>query len=281
MNVKRVETLFINSKNRSQGEINDFILNLNDGILKTELKDVQIRLSVVHLCINRSYYTVEEGTRFVLSNVTLGTSNEYEIRAGYYDVNTFAAYLINEILNGWSISWDPSRNTYAITPPLDDNTYMFTFINSGHLFGFDDISTNEFSSTSPLISTRPIMMNIDQSLYIRTNLPRHKMGGVDNLKSSTFTESDILCVVPMRFSPFDNITIDPSNQFVYYLSVNEVHSLRLYVTDQKGVSIPLKYDWDIALKFEFIELNVVDDQLQCLREIRDMLKYIVLHPKMS
>ena len=284
MNVKRTQTLFINSAQRTSGEINDFNVHLLDQVIKAEDANTQIRVSCIHLSINRSYYTVE-GLKLQINNITTGQTRTWPIANGYYDVNTFIVQVLS-LLNLdpvdpiyiWRMTWQQSTNTYSIFPPNDNITYSLTFLpNTGHLFGFENGETVQFTYLRPLFSTKPILMNIDNSLFIRTNIPRRRNGAIDNLATSEFTESDILAVVPMVFSPFNTISIDTSNQFVFFLSVKEVTNFRLYVTDQNNNKLPLKYDWTIALKFEYLEVETQDELLTTLQEIRDLLKFVTLH----
>jgi hypothetical protein len=277
MNVKRTQTIFINSANRLSGDINDFNVHLHDQLVKAVDNKTQIRISVIHLCMNRSYYTVRNNTNFMINNLTTGQSTEFGIRTGYYNVNTFSAYLLTLLIN-WKIDYDASRNIYTFTPPNDQNTYSFQFFDSGHLFGMDeDIISDSFSYDNPLTSTKPILMNLDNSLYIRTSIARKPGGAVDNLTSPDFIESDILCCLPMTFSPFNNINIDCSNNFVFYLNVQELTTFRLFVTDQSNNLIDLKYDYTVGLKIEYCNLEDDDETLKTLQEIRDLLKYSVLH----
>jgi len=277
INLKKVQTLFINSDNViDEQNINDFYVYLNDSLIKADDDNTDIRVSVIHLCINRSYYTIESNITFILNNVTQNIITNFTIASGYYTVYTFRLYLLT-ILVSWIITYNESTNTYTFTPPSDGNTYTFTFINSGNLFGFPNTVTNMFENSSPITSSMPILMNLENSLFIRTDIPRRRYGAKDNLSGSTFVESNILCAIPMTFAPFQNITIDVSNQFLYYLSVKEVNKFRLFITDQYSNPIPFRYDYTIALKFEFIETKLQDDTLKTLQEIRDLLKYITLH----
>jgi hypothetical protein len=220
---------------------------------------------------------VESNVTFSLKNITLNETSYYTIPSGYYNVNTFKEYLSILLGSQWTINYSSSTNTYTIIPPFNSNIYTLSFINSGHLFGFDNITTQEFNNLHPITSTKPILMNIDNSLFIRTDIPRKRNGAVDNLLTPHFNESDILCTVPMIFGPFNNLSIDCSNQFVFYLSVKELHKFRLYITDQYSNPVPIKYDYTIALKFEFIETEIHDETLNTLKEIRDLLKYVTLH----
>jgi len=277
MNVTREQSLFINSENRLNGSINDFQVFLNDQIVQAENINTQIKLSVIHLSINRSYYTVENNIAFQLICISNQINNViFTIPSGYYDVFTFRTYLLTILIN-WTITYSKSTNTYTFISPIDGNVYAFQFFNCGNLFGFDNGITSNFDNSIPITSTKPILMNIDTSLFIRTDIPRTRYGCLDNLKSTTFQESDILCAVPQTFSPFNTITLSDSNQFSFYMSCKDLNSFRLYITDQNGNSIPLRHDYTIALKFEYISPQEQDESLETMQEIRDLLKYITLH----
>jgi len=145
------------------------------------------------------------------------------------------------------------------------------------LFGFPDGTvTNNFSYINPLISIQSILMNKENSIFIRTDIPRHYMGAIENMNSENmFIESNILCCIPMTFDPFNTMKIDLSNRFVYYLSVKDLTKIRLYVTDENNNPIPFKYDWCIALLFEYLEIKE-DNTIVVLNEVKTLLEDIRL-----
>jgi hypothetical protein len=279
MSARRIQTVFINSANRLNGSIYDFQVSLNDGVVKAQDLNTELRISVIHLCINRSYYTVEAETTWTLLNVTQNTNVIYTIPPGYYDVFSFKVYLLSILVN-WTIIYLKSTNTYVFTPPADGNQYQFQFMNSsGCLFGFDDdITTVSFSNSTPISSSKPILMTLENSLFLRTDIPRKAFCAIDNLSSSTFNESDILCALPISGNefPFKNIALSDSNQFSFTMGARELNIFRLYITDQNGTSVPLRYDFVIALKIEYMMVEEVDESLEVLMEIRNLLKYVTL-----
>jgi hypothetical protein len=281
-NVKNIQTIFINSANRASGSIHDLVIQLPDGLVKEDNK-TQIRLSVSHWCLNRSYYTVDEGNIFSINNLNTGASSTITIAQGYYNVETFMTYLKNILGQRWQISWSESTNKYCFMSPNDGCTYSFTFVNKcGHLFGFNEgITTNPCGYAIPLFSTKPILMNVDNSLFLHTSIPLRHGGSVDNLESKEFHPSSILCVIPNLCSPFQNMYIDASNTYHFYLSVHKLDSFRLWVTDQNSSMVSLPYDYTLALRIEYLEIDQVDETLLCLEQIRDTLRYIALHPRLE
>jgi hypothetical protein len=281
MNVKRVQTLFISSANRTQGSINDFKVNLNNSLVKADDNTENIRMSVIHLSINRSWYTVryQINDYFEIWNESLGSKASYNIPEGYYTVYSLLDCLQNMLGPSWSFTYRETDNRYSIiAPQLGLFEYRFNFVNCGHLFGDDNRLTDPFNN---YISPKPILMNQDTSILIHTDIPRKRMGSLHNLDSPLFRECDVIAAIPNKTAPFDNLQIDTSNQFVFYLSVKELSSFRLWVTDQLNRPLDIHHDWTIALKFEFIEQDVVDQTVELLKEIRDSLKYIALHPKLQ
>jgi hypothetical protein len=59
-------------------------------------------------------------------------------------------------------------------------------------------------------------MNKDNSIFIHSDIPRKYHGSLHNYDDIDFRECNILAAIPMQFSPFDNISIDVNNQFIYY-----------------------------------------------------------------
>jgi len=131
MNVKRVQTVFINSKNRTEGTIQDFIVNLPDNTIRSD-EGTQLRLTVLHWCLNKSFYNVREGFKFILHQNISKVSNVYTIRPGIYNVCTFAEYIKSVILgkSRWTFDYDATMNKYRIKAPQ-------------YLYDRDDIGVEE------------------------------------------------------------------------------------------------------------------------------------------
>ena len=178
------------------------------------------------------------------------------------------------------MNYNPSTNTYTFTTPNDGFKYSFIFNNCENLFGFNVYSTPWFNYANPLSSTIPLNMDTDTSIFLHCDIPRKTGGAIQNVDNTEFKDSSILCVVPNYEIPFQNINIDVSNQFVYYLSVKQLNNIRFWITDQNNNPINLYYDWVLALKIEYIETGEMDKIESILSEIRDSIRFIALHPKL-
>jgi hypothetical protein len=131
MNVKRVQTSFINTKNRTEGLTHDCIVHLPDNTIRSD-EGTQLRLTVLHWCLNKSFYNVRENYKFILHQNISGVSNTYTIRPGIYNVCTFAEYIKSVILGktGWTFDYGATMNKYRIKAPQ-------------YLYDRDDIGVEE------------------------------------------------------------------------------------------------------------------------------------------
>ena len=291
LSVKKVQTIFINTKNRTEGSVEDCIVHLPDNMIRAD-EAMQLRLTILHWCLNKSFYNVREGFKFILHNATSGTQNNYTIRPGNYDVCSFAKYFKSVILgkDRWTFEYDHPTNKYRIKAPqylydrddigVEEDVY-FEFINCGHLFGFEDGITPITNHQTFLYSNRPVLMNTDNSVYLHCDIPRKHGGAIQNHDKAEFHDSSILAVIPIQDAPFENMAIDCSNAFTFYLNTNKIDKIRLWVTNERNEPLPLRHDYTLALKVEHLQINHPDYTLNLLGEIRDAIKYMALHPKFS
>jgi hypothetical protein len=285
-NTKKYQTIIINSAHRENGTIGNFQINLHDKAIRTEDANTVLKLSVLQLSLNKSWYTVSENTTFLLNNETQGKSVEYAIVPGYYSVTTLAAFLIKqfslgltEANNQFMIVHDPSQNKFSFRAPSNyPDSYSFTFFdNSAHLFGFEDFSTTSpFTNAIDLISTRPVLMNKETTIYIHTSAPRRPFGAICNLEGGDFKESSVLCAITNIAAPFQNMTVDPANSFAYFLSGKELKDFSVFITDQNRKLLNLQVDWQMCLLVEHVDLTANMAETNIISEIRDMIKMKIL-----
>ena len=96
-------------------------------------------------------------------------------------------------------------------------------------------------------------------------------------------ESDVIAKIDLSgFGPYDNIVYSEQSDslFSFYLSVSQIQSLSIYITDQNNKLIPLNIDWTISFKFVYedvvTEQENADHNIKLLEEIRDLIKYVVV-----
>lgn len=273
--------IFINSKQRISGVPWDFYINFNDNLIKAP-KGCYIQITVEQASINRSWYSIQSGYNTFQITDNLGGNQTITIPIGYYNATDLRTQLQSQ-LTTWTITYDKKLNKYTFTAPaftggITWRKFVFTNSSVSDLFGFDQTETPQFTSASPsVVSSKPIKVNEDNCILVRTNLPRQKMSALDNL-NRTIVESDVLCSIPIQNAPFDNIVYDKNNScdFVYNVLSPTVHGLRIYLTNEQGIPLQVPYDWWLVLSIDYIPY-AQDDSKPVLENIRDMVRLFMLH----
>lgn len=271
------QLIFINSKNRVRGDKNDFYININDGLVKTETKDDILQFSIVDAVISRSWYSIQSNNNtFQVLNITDNITTTYDIPEGYYNVTTLLS-VIKGLLPLWVITYDKQTNKYVYQPPNNSKQYKFIFLEvaTSYLFGFDTTEQPLASYASPLTSTNPVKVNAETSVIIHSDIPKIKNSCIDNISSTKFFNSDIVCVIPINASPFDNIVYSNQNDnYTFTLSSKSLNMVRFYLTDEFNRSIQVPFDWTMTIKIEYIkEDNYIKETVG---RIADYIKYALL-----
>lgn len=280
MNKTPSTVVYINSKNRVSGTPYDFTINFNDNLIKAP-KGCFIRLTVQQVSINRSWYSIQSGFNTFQITDNLGGNQTITIPVGYYNAIDLRTQLQSQ-LTTWTITYDKKLNKYTFTAPAFTGGItwrMFVFNNSSisDLFGFDQMETPQFTSAFPsVVSSKPVKVNEDNCILVRTNLPRQKMSALDNL-SSIIVESDVLCSIPIQSAPFDNVVYNRNNggEFVYNILTPAINGVRIYLTNEQGTPLQCPYDWWLTFSVDYIPFEVNDNK-PVLESIRDMMRLFML-----
>jgi len=273
--------IFINSKNRVSGTPYDFYINFNNELIKAP-KGHYIQLSVEQVNINRSWYSIQSGYNTFSITDNLGGNTIITIPIGYYNASDIRTTL-QSLMPTWTITYDKKLNKFTFTSPsftggITWRKFVFTTSAVSDLLGFGSTETPQFTSGVPsIVSTNPIKVNIDNSVYVRTNLPRQKYSALDNI-NATIMESDILCALPIQSPPFDNVVYTKNNSanFEYNILAGSIHSMRIYLTNELGIPLQVPYDWTMTLGIEYLPFEV-DDATPVLESIRDMIRLFMLN----
>lgn len=281
MSVTPSTIIYINSKNRTSGNPWDFYLNFNDNLIKAP-KDHYIQLSVQQVSINRSWYSIQTGYNTFNVTDTSGGNQTITIPVGYYNATDLRSTL-QALLPSWTITYDKKINKYSFTRPTNGIvSYSFVIPSSviGDLLGFNTTETPSFTSIAPtVISSKPIKVNADTSIYIHTNIPRQKLSAIDNI-NPTLSESDVLCSIAIQSAPFDNVVFAHNNgaDFLYNVLAPSIHQMRIYVTNEQGTPLQLAYDWDMTLSITYIPISDNTNKMtKILNDIKDYIKLGLLH----
>lgn len=281
MNKTPSTIIYINSKNRISGSPWDFTINFNDNLIKAP-KGCYIRLTVQQVSINRSWYSIQSGYNTFQITDNLGGNQTITIPIGYYNATDLRTQLQSQ-LTTWTITYDKKLNKYTFTSPAFTGgiiwrKFVFTNNSISDLFGFDQTETPQFTSASPsVVSSKPIKVNEDNCILVRTNLPRQKMSALDNL-SNIIVESDVLCSIPIQSAPFDNVVYNRNNggDFTYNILTPTINGVRIYITNEQGTILQCPYEWWMALSVDYLPYEM-NDTKPVLESIRDMIKLFMLH----
>lgn len=280
----RTQYLYINSAGRKAGTISDFTIDIQSSLVRGEPTESLIA-TVCTCVINRSWYTVSAPYN-TFSILTNGVSSTFTFLPGYYSVKDVRSALLQG-LPGWVASYAGLTNKFSFQPPVVPLTsYSFSFSNSCcSLLGFlitdtPTITTDSFGSASPIISTLPAKVNIENSVLIHCDLPKVRCAAVDNLSGSAFLESDILISIPVTCAPFDNVSYIDNGGGTYMadLALSYIHGARFWITDERGNPLILQYDWLIVMKLIYTMPDSMDSGNN-IKKIADDLRLIVLSDK--
>lgn len=280
MSIRPSSFVFVNSKNRISGFPWNFTINFNNELIKAP-KGHYIQLSVEHVSINRSWYSIQDG----YNTFDVGNSNGGFLRVtlppGYYNAADLRAQLQSQ-MGGFTITYDKKVNKFSFTALDFSNgiaswNFAFTVEAIADMFGFNITEQPFMTIANPtVVSSKPIKVNEDANVLIRTNLPRQRLSAIDNI-NKTFVESDILCSVPILSAPFDNITFsrNGNTNYTYNILAPTIHGVRIYVTNEQDVFLKMPYDWTMTWSINYLPYNT-DDSKPVLENIRDMIRLFML-----
>jgi hypothetical protein len=270
--------LFINSKNRIYGNPYDFVVNLNNELVKSP-KNHYTQITVEQVSITRTWYSIQNG--FNTFNIVDNNNNvtTITISVGHYNAFDLRSEL-QQLMPTWTITYNKKLNIFNFTRPINAvSSYRFVFPHYvvAELLGFSVSEQPSFTSGSPTTtSSKSIKVNNDASLFIHSSIPRQKFSAIDNIEP-TFKESDVLCSIPITAAPFDNIVFNKSNgvEFKYNVFAPAIHQMRFYLTNEQGLSLQVQHDWEIILSVVYVPF---DDNMtnKTLIDIKDMIKLFML-----
>jgi hypothetical protein len=276
--VNRSQLVFVNSKQRLTGQPYEFTLNFNDGLLKAE-KGCFMRLTVEEATINRSWYSIQEGSNSFDLVDSYNNITPIVFPIAYYNAVDIRTTLAGLLPAGWTTTYDRKTNKFTITRGNDSTpSYKFVFTNGlNEVLGFRAGEEPTYTIANPSVtSTIPIRVNEENAVCIHSDMPRSKFSSMDNHDTSnkSFKESSIICKIPIQCAPFDNVVyLVQSPMFVFDITANNISTVRFWVTDENDRVLQLPYDWSMTFNIEHI---AVSSGREPLEDMRDYLKLMVL-----
>jgi hypothetical protein len=239
----KTKFLYLCSRNRSTGGINDFIVNLPTGYFKTT-PNQQMKISLQNITLVKEWYETQAGLSAEYEN-SVGNCS---IPDGSYTVET----LVDTLNNDLSFSTD-----YIVSYNYPTNKLSFqaqnvgAFIktaNSGYLLGLNDYTTYNGDFTSD----NPVIMVYNKTVYINTNLSSSG-ASLDNINYNKIDYSTILQTIPIQDASFDIIqyTANEYSNSGLLIDPSTLDSIRLWISTDRGYTPTLNENWEVCLKIEF------------------------------
>jgi hypothetical protein len=249
--LKATKYLYLTSKNRSQGTIDDWIVYLPNNLFAGTTQNTKyLKITLQNFLINYEWYNIRSNYNNVFAVYDTNSLVTYSISQGSYSVYQFRDYLNVLLVGKYSVSYDLISNTYTFTQ-TNVGSYIKT-TNSGHLFGLLDNVT--YSGT--FTSVQPINMQYFDTLYLNTDVGLQSFN-LDNVNQEKTATSTILQRIPVTCAPFDNLQYNSKpNDTCLEVSVNNtfLSSIRFWLSTNTGEKLTnLTRNHNLTIKIEIYE----------------------------
>lgn len=235
--------IHIDSKNRHNGEINNFTVNFPSRMFNTNFYATYYKLNLQEINLKYSWYNINEfNSKFSTS------SGQVEIllrlQEGNYNVNMLLEALNSALELTYTVSYNNLKNTLIFS--AKDPLYSFTCVSIGWMLGLDDGITYN----GDFESLKPITMQYADVLYLHSSCPRLN-DSVDNLEQDKFLQSTIIATIPITNNIYDNIHYKPHqgpNEGVY-MAIKNFDALTFWITTNNG-PLKLNHDYNMTIRLE-------------------------------
>lgn len=256
------QIFYINSRNRTSGTDSDFWYSLDiNPIYEYD------RITVLDCSIPKSYYLVQSPRNTFIVKEGINTFI-ISMPPGNYNRTSFKNILETQLNSTCDFTYSISYENIAVTQDtgkytftVSNNTSQPSFIFESYLyeqFGFDENSTNTFSGNS-LTSTNVINMNLEGTLFLRSNICQNR--GENILQNLATTSQN-------SFAYINFINYNPSEFSKEYTRGNN-NTYQFILTNEDGQIIDLNGQ-NIVFTLMLYKQNNID------LIIKDYIKYKTL-----
>jgi hypothetical protein len=249
--LKATKYLYLTSKNRSQGTIDDWSVYLPNNLFAGTTQNTKyLKITLQNFLINYEWYTVRDNFNNAFTVYDGSSLVNYKILPASYSVYNLRDYLNILLVGKYTITYNLVNNTYTFTQ-TNPNSYIITS-NSGHLFGLVDNVT--YSGT--FNSVQPVNMEYFDTLFLNTDVGLQSFN-LDNVNQEKTATSTILQRIPIVCAPFDNLQYNSKpNDTCLEVSVNNtfLSSIRFWLSTNRGQKLTeLTRDHNLTIKIEIYE----------------------------
>lgn len=295
MKVVDKRLIFINSAERTSGQIEGFTIELPPHLLQHQAHQ-RTRLILNDLVLPYTWYNVQATNRElqlteykVVQGQTVATAVTFQLAIGSYHAIQLQNHL-QKLFDQSRISTAPDSLSYNYIISYEEVSGKFSFrvvadsvlpqqpvlslsASVGRLLGFNELQ-NQFVN-NVLVSHKPINMMFSEALFLHIDLPNNNINKSAGNQES-FHVSTAFAKIPINTSPFNNIIYTNFNDD-YLLNNNDavLNTLRFTIMTAEHEPIQLNDDYSLTLKLEVLE----DDEKQLMRQntgIGELLKILIL-----
>ena len=278
-----MKQIFLSSSDRVAGSINDFVLNLDEDIVKpdTNIQHTITKLSISQCTIPYTFPNVVSGQNDSYSLFVGATEHVITLTEGNYNVFDLQTNLQTNLRDATKVNDSNATVEYSsITSGFTITSTVCTdvqFTNTNKLFGFS--TTAKQSLTANTISSDRVVIVIDKNdLYLRSNVQNH------NIMNNALT--DVYIKIPISVQPYSNIiyneNVDGENAIV--LQNYNLGALRIRITDKNNTLIPLQEDWNFTIRLVYEDERhkfVQERILARIEEQTELIRLLLLQEDMK
>jgi hypothetical protein len=231
--------IYISSADRNSGNSNDFLLFLDDELLRDQHKD----LAVSEAIIPHSYYAINDNNNTFECGPT--GADTITITNGNYTSSEFATHLATQLnvvlVPTYSVSF--STNTGKFTYSTGDASEFVLVADTKNYkyLGFAKNSSNSSASGS-LVSTNVINISGTEYVDILSNLQ------VASENSSNLNR-DVLARIYPNSSAFSSIFFNATTDNAVHFAGQHINRMHIRLVDEHGDALDLNgLDWNFTLK---------------------------------
>lgn len=269
--------VYISSKQRVKGDVNDFWIKLDKPILLSSDK-TRFEVYVNDLEYPYSFYTVNSNNNTFSARLTDGISiidQVITITEGNYTILTLLdairialnnAYLADMGFVG-TYSKATGRVTFTFDSPFYPGWNLILYLTDtiiGEMTGFE---TTTFVSTISETGTKNVNVHPISSFLLRSNTLISSNQDSESLSTKN-TSTDILFKVPINVSPGQYIYANQNPQNRVFLNTEIIDMMRFYITSNRS-SLPVNnHGLDISFTLTILEVIkpeiIIDPKLEQL-----------------
>ena len=237
----------------------------NDIIFLDDVSSQRMKISLMTFGLNANWTEINSTNNQVSFNID-GNVVPITIPAGNYPFYNLAAYITNS-QDYIACEWDMPSNTFIFSNSTDSSMLIDFTNNSYQVLGFS--ATDSGMTGTTITSTSPIVPRQNTELYIKL---MNVILGAENLSLDNYADgilkpSNLLSIIPITCSPFQNMFYDNSvygQESGVFISNEKLNQICIDIVDKQGASATFIPDWTASLKIEI--LSIEDEDLECMKE---------------